>query len=135
MVDKPEEYTIIVRGVKLTLCNYPFTLHVSKQFNATIPIADLLTVAAMKAYALGRRAKWKDYVDLFFVMKESYSVSEISSRAKRIFGKEFNEKIFRSGLAYFRDIDYSEEVEFMPGFSVSRSTIQKALRKFSVIEK
>lgn len=25
---------------------------------------DLLTLAAMKAYALGRRAKWKDYEEI-----------------------------------------------------------------------
>ena len=34
---------------------------------------DLLHLAAMKAYALGRRAKWKDYVDLYFILKDFYS--------------------------------------------------------------
>ena len=29
--------------------------------------SDLLDLAAMKAYALGRRSKWKDYVDLYFL--------------------------------------------------------------------
>jgi hypothetical protein len=32
-----------------------------------ISLPTLLSLAAMKAFALGRRAKWKDYVDLFFI--------------------------------------------------------------------
>ena len=31
-------------------------------------LPSLLTLAAMKAYALGRRSKWKDYVDLYFLL-------------------------------------------------------------------
>ena len=30
-----------------------------------ISLHNLLSLSAMKAYALGRRAKWKDYVDLY----------------------------------------------------------------------
>ncbi|MCB6599156.1 hypothetical protein LI118_17050, partial [Erysipelatoclostridium ramosum] len=72
-----------------------------------IKLPDLLTLAAMKAYALGRRAKWKDYVDLYFAMKDYFPISAIVKKAKGIFGAEFNEKIFRAQLAYFKDIDYS----------------------------
>ena len=31
----------------------------------------------MKAYTLGRRGKWKDYVDLYFILKDYFSFSEI----------------------------------------------------------
>jgi hypothetical protein len=31
----------------------------------------LLSLAAMKAFSLGRRAKWKDYVDLYFLLRDS----------------------------------------------------------------
>ena len=46
--------------------------------------------------------------------------------------KEFNEKIFRSSLCYFKDIDYSEKTIFQKGFNVSDSAIKKSLIKFSV---
>ena len=81
----------------------------------------------MKAFALGRRAKWKDYVDLYFIMRDYYSISEIIKKANQIFKKEFNEKIFRTQLAYFKDIDYSEAVIFMPGLEVNEEKIKQEL--------
>ena len=79
---------------------------------------DLLTLSAMKAFALGGRAKWKDYVDLFFLLRDHFSLQQISEHAKGIFGAFFNEKLFREQLCYFQDIDYSEEVDFVaPAFS------------------
>ena len=44
----------------------------------------------------------------------------------------FNEKLFKTQLAYFDDINYSEKVEFMPGFEVSDKIIKKALIDFSL---
>lgn len=96
-------------------------------------MADLLTLSAMKAYALGMRAKWKDYVDLYFMMKEFYSIEQIIKEARRIFGDEFNEKIFRAQLAYFKDIDYSEKVIYMKGFETSERIIKKELVNFALL--
>ncbi len=39
-------------------------------FERIIKMPGLLTLAAMKAFELGRRAKWKDYVDIYFISKE-----------------------------------------------------------------
>jgi len=86
----------------------------------------------MKAFALSRRAKWKDYVDLYFVMKDYFSLNEISKQGGKIFGKEFNEKIFRESLAYFTDINYGEKVIFMPGVEVSDAILKKSLIKISL---
>ena len=67
----------------------------------------------MKSYALERRAKWKDYVDLYFLLTNGFSIKEISQRANEIFGELFSEKQFRAQLTYFEDINYSEEIEYM----------------------
>ncbi len=93
---------------------------------------DLLTLAAMKVFALGQRAKWKDYADLYFIMKDYHSFEEISKKAGKLFGPEFNEKLFRIQLAYFNDVNYSEPIEFLPGFEVSEEKIKKELIKFSL---
>lgn len=92
----------------------------------------LLTLAAMKAYALGMRAKWKDYVDLYFIMKDFHSLSEIIQQAEKIFGDEFNEKIFRTQLSYFKDINYSEEITYKNGFGVSDEVVKRGLVDFSL---
>jgi len=67
----------------------------------------------MKAYALGRRSKWKDYIDLYFILKDYYTIRQVSDRSTFIFGDLFSEKLFRAQLCYFDDIDYSEQVEFL----------------------
>ena len=45
---------------------------------------------------------------------------------------EFNEKLFRIQLAYFEDINYAEQVEFMPGFEVPDEIVKKKLTEFSL---
>ena len=97
-----------------------------------IKIPDLLTLAAMKAFALGQRNKWKDYIDLYFIIKNHFSISEISERGKQLFGSNFNEKLFRGQLAYFEGINYKEPVEFLPGFEVDDDTVKKKLVEFSL---
>lgn len=134
LIDELDEYTILAGGVRTTFFNYPFKIDFSEKLNNIIKLPDLLTLAAMKAYALGRRAKWKDYVDLYFIIKDYHSIKEIVKKAKQIFGKEFNEKIFRTQLAYFKDIDKSEEIIYKKGFKIDDKFVEKALIKFSLEE-
>lgn len=132
IVNKLDELTFTLNGVKFTFFNFPYKLSYSKKIGIFVRMPDLLTLAAMKAFALGMRAKWKDYIDLYFIIKDHYSIEDISKKAKKIFGSHFNEKIFRGQLAYFEGINYSEEVEFLPGFAVSDKTVKKELIKFSL---
>ena len=73
----------------------------------------LLQLSAMKAYALGRRSKWKDYIDLFFLLRDHFTIGDICTEATRIFGELFSEKMFRSQLCYFEDIDYTEAIDWL----------------------
>lgn len=108
-----DQMNLVVNDVKLTFFQYPFQIKANNIFEEQIRIPELIDLAAMKAYALGRRSKWKDYVDLFFLLKEQFSFETISQRANAIFGSMFSEKLFRSQLSYFEDIDYTEEVDYM----------------------
>lgn len=132
MRDEKGQYTIIVDGVHITFFQYPFTITADHLFERVINLPDVLTLAAMKAYALGRRAKWKDYVDLYFVIQKYHGISAIINKAHSIFGKEFNERLFREQLSYFKDINYSEEVLYMPGFEVKDKVVENGLREFSL---
>ncbi|QQR78372.1 MAG: nucleotidyl transferase AbiEii/AbiGii toxin family protein [Candidatus Moraniibacteriota bacterium] len=134
LVDTPEEYTVLTDGVKLTFLRYPFALEYPVLWDDTARLPELLTLASMKAYALGRRAKWKDYVDICFILETRHSLREIADRAESIFGEEFNEKNFRSQLAYFDDVDYSEAVMYRPGFEKNDEDIKKMLMNFSLSE-
>lgn len=130
--NEPGQYTFLVRGVKFTFFNYPYNIEAPVHLDKVARLPDLLTLAAMKAFALGRRAKWKDYADLYFIMKNHHSLAEISRKGKEIFGGEFNERIFREALVYFDDVSYAEKIEYMEGFEVSDKIVKRELIKFSL---
>jgi hypothetical protein len=131
LIENPDEYTLIAGGVRFTFYNYPFGVEYSEKFKDAIRLPDLLSLAAMKAFALGKRAKWKDYVDLYFIFKD-YSLRDVSEKSREIFDGEFNEKLFRQQLSYFEDIDYSEEVVYTEGFEVSDEIVRKYLQELSL---
>jgi len=90
----------------------------------------LLTLAAMKAYALGRRSKWKDYVDLYFILKEHFDFMQISQKATSIFGDLFSEKQFRAQLSFFEDVDFTEQIDFYED-RISEDSIKNFLTEVS----
>lgn len=130
--DEIGQFSLQIKGVRFTFLTYPYPLIFSEYLEKIIKLPDLSTLAAMKAFALGRRAKWKDYVDLCFIARQYNGIKEICAKAQEIFGQEFNEKLFRAQLAYFSDINYSEAVIFMPGFEMSDEKIRQGLTEVSL---
>ena len=115
--------------VKLTFFSFPFNVPATVRFGK-IKMPDLLHLAAMKAYALGRRVKWKDYVDLYFIMNQQITLEPISDAAQSIFEGMFSAKLFKQQLCYFNDMDYSEEVTYCQD-EVSDETIKTYLVKIA----
>ncbi len=130
--DETGQYTIEINTVKFTFFHYLFKIDFSKNFEDAIKLPDLLTLAAMKAYALGRRPKWKDYVDLYFIIKDYHSLKDICKKSDKIFGKEFDEKLFRRQLSYFDDINHQEGIIWKNNFETNEEEIKKALIEFSL---
>jgi hypothetical protein len=122
-----EQLNLTILNVKWTFYEYPYPIELPIDFNKIIRMPDLITLAAMKAFALGRRSKWKDYADLYFLIKDYYTINEITQKAEMIYGQEFSGKLFRSQLAYHKDINYSEPVEYMPGYEEKEDTIKAFL--------
>jgi len=127
LFDDIDQAHFYINEVKMTFFIYPYPVEHSEMVNGIISMPSLLSLSAMKAFALGRRAKWKDYVDLYFVLKEYFSVKDISTEAEQIFGQLFSEKLFRGQLAFHKDIDFSEPVEYMPGFEVDEQELKDFL--------
>ena len=129
-----EQLNVVVHDVKFTFYQYPFEVEAAIIFDDAVRIPRLLDLASMKAYALGRRSKWKDYVDLFFLLRDYFSIKEIAENATFLFGQLFSEKLFRAQLSYFDDIDYSEPVDyvipFIPEEEVKKFLIDQATNIF-----
>jgi hypothetical protein len=108
-----EQLNVTVGGVTFTFFEYPFKIEAKNIFENSIRLPDLIDLSAMKAYALGRRSKWKDYVDMYFILKHHYSIKHVAERATEIYGQLFSEKLFRAQLCYFDDINYSESIDYI----------------------
>jgi len=117
-----------IHGIKITFFAYPYAIPHEIQLKNIITMPSILEISAMKAFALGRRAKWKDYVDLYFVLKNYHSLQEIVEKSYQLYSEGlFSERQFRQQLSFHKDINYSEEVEYMPGFAVDENEIKSFL--------
>ena len=126
-LNRDGQLNLICRNVKFTFFEFEYEVPHDIIIENSITIPTLLDLAAMKAFALGRRSKWKDYVDLYFIIKDDFGINEISKRASIIFGDLFSEKLFRGQLNYFTGISFDEQIEFMPGFEVSETEVKDFL--------
>lgn len=126
-----DQLHVQINSVKLTFFSFPYIVRHPLKVDSFISMPTLLSLASMKAFALGRRSKWKDYVDLFFILKNHFSIKEISKEAERNFPSQFSEKLFREQLAFHKDIDYSEPVEYLvpaiPEDEIRNFLIEKAI--------
>lgn len=62
-------------------------------------------IAIKKAHTIGRRGEYRDYFDLYAILKNKYmSLSEVVLWTKKIYGNVFDEKIFLQQLVYFDDL-------------------------------
>lgn len=111
--DSEIEYTLTLDDVKITFFQYAYPIPHPVKWNNVITMPTVLDIAAMKVYAIGKRAKWKDYVDLYFIFKYHASFQQVSRRAEQLFGGLYNEKLLREQLSYFKDINYTEKVIFL----------------------
>lgn len=79
----------------------------------SLPLASVKDIAADKAHTLGRRAVWRDYVDIFFLLKNQIiTINDIGILAEKKFGGEFSKALFLQQLTYFKDIEETG-VEFI----------------------
>ena len=127
IVQKHDQIHFTINTVKLTFFQFPFLIEATTYHEKYFRMPDLLTLAAMKAFALGGRGKWKDYVDLYFMLKNHFTISEICDKAKELFTDVFNPVLFSKQLCYFEDISFDEPVDFMPGFEVSEKEVKDFL--------
>lgn len=127
MVDTDEELTVMLTSaIKLTLLHYPFPrLHPVRRVGR-MSLFDLRDIASSKAYAIGRRGAWRDYVDLYFLLRDHLSLAMVVREAERRFAGQFDSKLFLQQLGYFGDIT-DRTVEFV-GQRISTKTIEMFLR-------
>lgn len=125
-----KELTLLAKGVQMTWFQYDFEVPTSVE-QKYFRLPDVVTLGAMKLYAIGHRAKWKDYVDMYFILRE-HTLQEVILRATELFSTAFSERLARTQLTYFQDINYTESVSFMPGFEVDDAVVKAELTGMAI---
>lgn len=98
-------------GIELHFVYHPFKDLQKPIRSDYLPLANKDDLAANKAYTIGRRGAWRDYVDLFFLLKwKKYSIEKLTKLAEQKFQGEFNPKLFLEQLVYFKDLDITDTV-------------------------
>jgi len=111
ILNTSDELTIIIGNTKITFLYYPFKKILPLESNKPISVLSAKEILVSKAYSIGRRGIYKDYVDLYIGLNENIaSLSEIIQLAKEKYLSAFNDRLFLEQLVYLDDI---EEVEIV----------------------
>jgi len=100
----------LIDGIKVDIVNYPYPWLEDVILVDGLHIADIRDIAAMKLSAITNRGTKKDFIDIFFLLKE-FSLSQILDFYKQKYhdGSEF---LVLKSLSYFDDAE-DEEMPIM----------------------
>lgn len=127
LVNNPEELTISVGQTKLSFVKYPFPLvHKLVEYQG-IKMLSVKECAATKAYTIGRRGEFRDYVDMYYILAENYTdLNEIIDISQKKYGKDFNARLFLEQLIYLEDIEENDLIFLKE--KIDKNTIQNYLK-------
>lgn len=114
--------------IQITFVWYYFNTLNPKIITGLLPLASISDIAADKAHTIGRRAVWRDYVDIFYLLKNRcFNLQKIIDLAQKKFKGEFVPAQFLEQLRYFDDVQ-TVPIEFI-GKKYSEGEIKSFLEQ------
>lgn len=110
-VEQVDEGTVlgIFEGIKFSLFTYKYPLLYPVLKYMSLDIADIRDVAAMKINAIAARGLKRDFIDLYFICKLGYKLSELLNFYNKKYGKLSSNRIhIKKSLVFFDDADPDE---------------------------
>lgn len=109
-IDTADELTVFLSGqIKLSFIFFPFPKLENIISTDSISLYSVNDLLANKAYAVGRRGAWRDYVDIFWAISHRLSnLNQIIQDSETKFDGVFNQKLFLEQLTYFDDLQENE---------------------------
>lgn len=99
-----------VNGIKVDFVNYPYSLIKSPILEGNIRLASKEDIAAMKLNAIAGRGSKKDFIDLYFLLRE-FPLKQLMEYFKLKY-PEGSEFLVMKSLTFFDDAE-SEDLPFM----------------------
>jgi len=116
-----EQVDVLIGGVKVTFFNAKWSFIKPEQMSQ-FNLATIESIAAMKVNVLFLRGKYRDYYDLYFLIKERMNLKQVFECGLSIMpGITF--KLFATALIYVEDIeddniDYLEPIEALSKYEI-----------------
>lgn len=106
-IDTADELTFFTKsGIKVTFLHYPFEHSFPLEILPNgLQFFSVKDIAIKKAYTIGRRGEYRDYFDLYTILKNNHlSFPELIAETKKVYASVFEEKLFLQQLVYFGDL-------------------------------
>lgn len=124
----PDQLNLLIDNIQTTFFYYEYPVVNPFVEYKGVPLVDVQEVAAMKAFAVGKRLAYKDYVDWYFMLQEGHtSLGEVILLCEKKFGNDFNDRLFLGQLVSMEDIP-TQKIDFLRD-PVERKTIEIFLRE------
>jgi len=118
-------HSLLINEIKVDIVNYEYKWLTNKITTDNIHLASIEDIAAMKLNAIIGRGSKKDFIDLFFILKD-YSLETLID----FYTKKYNDGstfLVLKSLTYFEDADM-EEMPFMFN-NIDWQTIKNNIKK------
>jgi predicted nucleotidyltransferase component of viral defense system len=115
---------LIDSEMKVSFMKYGYSIVSAPIDTDFFRLASILDIGLMKLSAITSRAELKDYVDVFFILKQ-ISLQELLEKNK-IKHPALDEMIVLKSLTFFEDINM-QEIIWQKGFEISFDEIKKDL--------
>jgi hypothetical protein len=123
-----EQLNLLIDGIQTTFFQYPYRFLDPYVKYQSVSLASIREIASMKAFSIGKRLSFKDYVDWYFLLSECHvAVEHVIAFCQRKFGGDFNDRLFLGQLVSLEDVP-DQKIEFLRD-TVDRQTIQKFLEQ------
>lgn len=132
LVDTSDELSVVLKKeIKLTFVAYWWDpIFPLVKLPGIVPLLSVKDIATTKAYALGRRGNYRDYFDLYVIIKNGHATLKgIVKWCKKKYGEVFSERMFLEQLTYFGDMEADKKLKFLEERYVSPKEMAKFFEK------
>jgi hypothetical protein len=139
---KLDQLDLRMEGVKVSFIEYPFPLiypltdgSVFEPGLSNLKLAPAREISLFKAYSLGRRTSFRDYLDLYYLLQDGHTSIEqiiLDCRRKYLLQGEsfFSGKLFLQQLAYTEDIsDKDEAMSMLFDITLTAEAVENVLAR------
>ena len=122
----PYQLNFTINNVKVTFFHFDYPVIEPMIPFKKMNMVSVPEIAAMKAFAMGQRLSYKDYIDWYFMLKEGHiKLHDVMALAEKKFRLQFNDRLFLGQLVSIADVK-DQKIDFLRD-PVDRQTIESYL--------